>query len=354
MPSAFLKMKSPTGVADFVQVDPHSLDDKDVLNNSFSWVERSPTPSKKKRTTKPKTKTTTGISKQQSSDGGGTSTSTASTGIQDQIRQAQKRLAWLEDRRIKDKEDYQDQLREAKSKAREQLFGKYGPQLDQDNHSKYDSQVLETTKIINYLREDNARLRDEMKSLKKSMALLKQKNQELEAANESAKASYQELLDHVEGLQAVQEKLQTNVKVFQQATKQMKADYIKRNAYATMEAKTVARYESGLAKVLVQVQSANAPVLLAELYDMVTECGATVAQGREQSLHKAGMSMDAKQRLQTQKLLDPDLLVAEQRRKDAGGDYDSDDDDDDSSCSSKDEDESDFEQKSSASSSSDN
>jgi exonuclease VII small subunit len=388
MPASIISnMKSPTGVSDFLKVDPQAMIRKNEkeqeqeagdLNSSisFSWTEcpipaTSPTKKKKrtvaavakktnrsaspksspssnnsssssssKKSSKPKS-TSTSTSTTSTSTTSSTSTSTTSSTststdssikIKDQIRQAQKRLAWLQDQRVvKDKEDYQDQLREAKSQAREQLFHKYKPLLNANSsmNAEYEGQVLETTKVIAYLREDNARLREELKGLQRGIALLKQKNRELEAANASVRASYQDLLDHVEGLTAVQDKLQGNVRVFKQALAKMKQDYTKRTSFYQMETKTIFKYEACLAKVLAQVQSnthPTSPTLLIELFDMTGEGGAVAAEGRSKAMAKAGLSMDAKQLYQTQKLLDPALFIAEQRKKDLGDDYDSDSD----------------------------
>jgi chromosome segregation ATPase len=322
MPAAIM---SPNGVVDFLQVEQQSIE-KD-LNSSFIWTE-CPIPASPSKKTKKK-KTTAAAA----------TAATTKKLIKDQISQARKRLAWLKEQGLKDKEDYEDQLKDAKSEMRKQIFRKFGPLLNQNNNSEeHEGQVLETTKVIGYLREDNARLREDMKGLQRSIAMLTQKNKELEAANASVKSSYQDLLDHVEGLTAVQGKIQSNVKVFKEALVKMKQEYSKRTSFCNMETKTVGKYESGLAKVLAQVRTANNPVLLAELFDIVGEGGAVARQGRETHLAKVGLTMDVKQLFQTQKLLDPELLIAEQRKKDARDDPDASSSDDDSS-----DDDSDFE-----------
>ena len=315
-----LKMISPTGVADFVQVSQGEIAKN--LNNSFSWtecpIEVDTPPQRGKAAT--------------------------NLGIAERMQRIEQRLKWLELQSAKDKQDFYDQLRKAKSKARDEIFQKYEPLLKKsDDH--YDGQVLETTKIINYLRDDNAKLREEINGLKRNIAKLTQANKELEAANASALASHADLEDHVEGLEAVQHKLNKNCRVLKQALSQMKQDYSKRSAFYHMESKTVSMYEICLAKVLTQVQKSPksaGSAMQQELYRIAEEGAIEVETGRETQLQKYGRTMDQRQLRQTEMLKNPELLIAAQKRLVArNGDSDSDSDshsEDDSSSSDSDDD----------------
>lgn len=315
-----LKMKSPTGVVDFVQVSQGDIDKN--FSDSFSWVQCP-------------------IEVDAPPQEGGH----AKLGIAERMQRIEQRLKWLELQSAKDKQDLYDQLRRAKSKAREEILQRYEPLLKKSKDN-YDGQVLETTKIINYLRDDNAKLREEINGLKRNIAKLTQANKELEAANASALASHNDLQHHVEGLEAVQDKLNNNCRVLKHALKQMKQDYSKRSAFYHMEAKSVSMYEICLAKALTQVhKSSKGSSMEQDIFQIAEEGAAEVATGRESQLQKYGLTMDQRQLRQTEMLKNPQLLMAAQKRLIARNDSDSDSDcdSDDSESSSDSDDDSSYE-----------
>lgn len=297
-----------------MQVSQHSIE-KD-LHNSFSWVEY---PEGKTKSPKKSTKKTVGLP---------TTATTAGT-LQEELQEIQNRLEWLENQQSLDRQDYYDQLRQAKQEVREELYAKYEPVLSQNNSKKYEGQVRETSKIINYLRDDNARIREEIATHKRNIAKVKRSNQEAEAALASAQKSHQELEEHVQEMEAVQAKLEDNSKIFKEALQNMKADLYKRTSFYDMEVATISKYESCLAKVLIGVQSSTEKSKTSEsveqqVLQMTQEAAEIVTQGRQAQLARVGLQMDSRQTKQTQRLLNPDLLVLDHKRKSA--DYDSDDD----------------------------
>ena len=325
MPRSILKMQSPTGVADFLQVDSNKMQ-KD-LDTSFSWTECpiAVDPSVPK------------------------SCLSWGRGPNKRMAQMEQRLQWLQDQRAKDKQDYQHQLAQAQEQARQDFLQRHGQDLNV-HHRNYDVQVSETSKIINYLKQDNARIRDEIKGLKRNMQRLHQQNKELEQANASVQNSYQDLEHHMEGLQTVNFKLTENSKVFKDTLAKMKGDLKKRIQYHQMEDKTVTKYEACLAKVLAQVQqyvaspaSKTTAALEQQVHTMTADSAEEIGNGRQAYLTKVGLSMEEKQRRQLDRLQHPDLLVAWHKTAQRRGAQDGSDTDDSDTDDSDEEEDSDYE-----------
>lgn len=327
--SPILKMKSPTGVVDFLQVDRQSVE-KD-LGSSFSWAEcpievAPPSPQK---------------GRWSQSGSIAESDSLRSSSIANELEQVKRRLEWLQEQHSKDKEDYQEQLRQAKSQAREEIFQKYAPALQKASSAKlkYDGQVFETTKIVQYLRDDNARLREEIQSLSKAIAKQKAVNKELEAANKSALESYHDLENHVEGLTKVQEKLTENCKIFKQALASMKADYAQRTTYYNIEVKTASKYEKCLAKVLDEVKRKAAggndhlKRMATDVFETTEAAVVEVADSWAEFLSKSGINVSESKRKQ--------ILMKALGKKQSNDDSDSDSDSDSSESDSDSDSESD-------------
>eukprot|EP00934_Nitzschia_sp_Nitz4_P002851 Nitzschia sp. Nitz4//scaffold184_size43902//35072//35995//NITZ4_007288-RA/size43902-processed-gene-0.17-mRNA-1//-1//CDS//3329539669//2841//frame0 len=270
-----MAMESPTGVADFLQVDSKSLD-KD-LNCSFSWVE---CPIQVQPLVQNK------YSDKESEN---------SSSVASLLAKAQRRLDWLEEQREKDRQDYYLQLNRAKAELRRDLIQKYAPRMKHASSAskKYDNQVNETTKIIQYLRVDNARLRDEIQFFRKAIVKQRTINEELEAANESARRTHEELEKHVKGLEAVQDKLTVNSKVFKEALIKMKSDYAQRTLFYNTEAKTTAKYENCIAKVVNHIRTKqNREMALLENVQTMGEAAVVhVSNDYAQRLQKDGVNI---------------------------------------------------------------
>jgi hypothetical protein len=269
-----MKLKSPNGVADFVRFDEETI--KKDLNNSFSWAE-CPQPEQPK-----------------------------DDSCESRMLQVRARLKWVEEQSLKDKQDYHEQLRQAKFACREQLRKKYIPLLQQNKNNNEDGAVVETSKIIQYLRDDNSRLRQEMEQYGRLIRQLQLSNEQLEQANAAAQASYDELESHVYGLIAIQAKLNDNCKVFKKHIKSMKEDYVKRSSFHQSELKAGGIYEVCLAKVLANVKSRSREGdLIESVYKTAEEGVLQAAEGREEQLLKVGLALEKRPQSNPFSILEP-------------------------------------------------
>jgi chromosome segregation ATPase len=219
------QLRSPRGVSDlFVDFDEATFKQVD-LNNSFSWTDN-------------------GCPKQ-----------AQNSSNESQIQEIKERLHWLQEQSVQDKQDYKEKLREAKFHCREQLQKKYSPLLHHSADSQANERLLfDLTKIIQYLRDDNTKLRQEIKVYKRQIAQLIDDNELLEKANKKTQQAIEELHLHVQGLDSVNQNLNHNCEIFKSSLKQMKDDYMKCQADFHSEARAGMAYEVWLAKILSQVK----------------------------------------------------------------------------------------------------
>jgi hypothetical protein len=257
------QLRSPRGVSDlFVNFDEATF--KQDLNTSFTWTENS--------------------SLKQAQNGSN----------QSQIQEIKERLHWLQEQSIQDKQDYKEQLREAKLHCREQLQKQYSPFLQDSADSQANERlVFDQTKIIQYLREANTKLRQEIKIYKRQIAQMMYDNEMLEKANKKAQEAIDEMDLHVQGLDAVNQQLNNNCEIFKSYLKQMKDEYMTRQAYFRSEVIEGMAYEVCLAKILSQVKGRSKDETLCHSVVAIAEDGAEeAAQGRESRLQKAGLTRE--------------------------------------------------------------
>lgn len=258
---------SPRGVADlFVRFDEATI--KQDLNNSFSWVENKipvfhPLPPPR-------------------------------GDIRSQLEQVENRLKWLEEQSIRDKEDYRDRLREAKAECREELQKKYAPLIEGTDQEKQQARlVFESNKIIQFIRDDNAKLRREINVYQRQIAQIKHDNAQLEKANQKAQAAYDELNRYVQAQQKASKKLSRNCDIFKSQLRKMKDEYAMRMAYFHSEVAMGSTFEKCLAKVLsnVKIRSKDAN-LIESVYATAEEGAEKAGEGRDLQLQKSGLTRE--------------------------------------------------------------
>jgi len=255
--------KSPTGVADvFVRLDDDVI--KKDLNNSFSWA----------------------------------ATSSAPSGdVRSQIEEAKKRLQWLKEQSVRDKEEYQDRLREAKAEFREEMRKKHEALASKGNakESQQARLVLESEKIIEYIRESNAKLRREIATHKRLIQQMNHDNAKLVEANKLAATSFDELSKYVKTQTKTNQKLNENCEVYKSQLRKMKDEHTKRMAYFKCEASMERSYEKYLAKVLSNVKLRSRDPDLIESVYVIAEEGVTQAgENRDTHLQKSGLAREQK------------------------------------------------------------
>jgi hypothetical protein len=214
---------------------------------------------------------------------------------QSQIQGIKERLQWLQEQSIQDKQDYKEQLREVKFRCREQLQTQYSPFLQDSADAQANERlVFDLTKIIQYLRDDNTKMRrQEIKVYKRQMAKLMYDNELLEKANKKSQEAIDDLNIHVQGLDAVNQKLNNNCPIFKSYLKQMKDEHMTRQAYFRSEIIEGMAYEVCLAKIMSQVKGRSNDETLTQLVVAIAEDGAEeAAQGRDSHLQKAGLTRE--------------------------------------------------------------
>ena len=322
-------MPSPTGVSDFIEVN------RDTLHKNFGESRhrsKTPPPSWVDDSTRTSNSEWELVGDEEDHDIAAAAAAANAARVREEMATIQRRLEWLDEQQPRDRQDYYDQLRQAKKSVREELFDKYEPILRSqgDDSVKYEDQVRETTKIIGYLRGDNARMREELSRLKKKTDKLKSQNAEAEASLATIHQFTEQLHERIAEMEAVQKKLNDNCTIFKGALQQMKADYQKRTSFCELEVAAGNKYEVCLAKVLVAVQRSagkinqkTAEKLERDIFQITEEGAKEIAKGRQTQLDKLGLKMNAHQQAQIRRLINPDLLIVEHKR--LSGDYDDDD-----------------------------
>lgn len=322
------KVKSPRGVADvFLQVDP-----KEKLNSSFSWADnsssslKSPTaesmsPSKKKKKMVRiksekswdgrKEKKTKKVKKVKESALKGapapvlyhTSNSTqellrqaAAKSLQEgsdpevvkiqmlkaALEKATEQLQEVNDQQKKDQEEIKSAIKQAKKECKDQLESIYKPVINSNikDGKNQNKKQEETAKLIQYLKDDNAKIRKEIDSLARKIKEVKASNANLERLNQKAKDSYAALEDQVETMQAVNDKLTSNVAIFKEMHTKMKKDYKKRTKFHQVEMNCSEYYDKCMNKVVKSVADRSRDASLIEEVHISSAEG--IAQANEE------------------------------------------------------------------------
>ena len=185
--------------------------------------------------------------------------------LQEQIINIKNRLCILQKQKESDKELYNLRLLKAKKECKDKLLALYKPQQQKnqlqlqgivgESKSIEEQQVEENNKMISYLREENRNIRTQMEFLSKQMKELAKKNKSLEQANEAATLAKAELDRHVESLQATHDRLTDTVSKCKTRLDIMKAEYNKRNDHYMAEVYGRSAYETGLCKILPEIDT---------------------------------------------------------------------------------------------------
>jgi myosin heavy subunit len=236
-----------------------------------------------------------------------------------QLDMVKDKLVEAEDKRKSDLEDakfqFEQEMEEYKEKLEEELRAeskKHGESAQQQ------TLIDESGKIIEYLRKENMKLRQQCESMKRDYKSLKENNARLMEANSSASASFTQLNDHAKGLNGTNGRLIKNVDAYKKQLVKMKEDLKNRQAFYLAEAHARVAYQKSLARIVAQVQDKSRDAQLVE--DVVIwalECEAE-AKAERAALENAGQKAP------------PGAAVATRRTVQKPTDDDSDDDDSDS------------------------
>merc|ERR1711935_1141246 len=201
------------------------------------------------------------------------------------------KLTDAEDQRKRELEDakfqFEQEMEEYKEKLEDQLRAeskKHGESAQQQ------TLIDESGKIIEYLRKENMKLRQQCESMKRDYKSLKENNSRLIDANSSASKSFNQLNDHAKGLNATNARLIKNVDTYKKQLVKMKEDLKNRQAFYLAEAHARVAYQKTLARIVAQVQDKSRDAQLVE--DVVIwalECEAE-AKSERAALENAGQA----------------------------------------------------------------
>merc|ERR1719162_1447875 len=209
--------------------------------------------------------------------------------LSNQLDKMKDKLVDAEDQRKRDLEDakfqFEQDMEEYKEKLEDQLRAeskKHGESAQQQ------TLIDESGKIIEYLRKENMKLRQQCESMKRDYKSLKENNSRLMEANASASSSFNQLNDHAKGLNATNARLIKNVDTYKKQLVKMKEDLKNRQAFYLAEAHARVAYQKALARIVAQVQDKSRDAQLVE--DVVIwalECEAE-AKAERAALENAG------------------------------------------------------------------
>mmetsp|Transcript_24827 Transcript_24827/g.58248 ORF Transcript_24827/g.58248 Transcript_24827/m.58248 type:complete len:1161 (-) Transcript_24827:156-3638(-) len=209
--------------------------------------------------------------------------------LANQLNDMKDRLAEAEDQRKRELEDakfqFEQEMEEYKEKLEDQLRAeskKHG------GSAQHKTLIDESGKIIEYLRKENMKLRQQCESMKRDYKSLKENNSRLMEANASASSSFNQLNDHAKGLNATNARLIKNVDTYKKQLVKMKEDLKSRQAFYLAEAHARVAYQKTLARIVAQVQDQSKnPQLIEDVVIWALECEAE-AKAERAALENAG------------------------------------------------------------------
>lgn len=153
---------------------------------------------------------------------------------------------------------------------------------DQEKKSAQQQTLIdESGKIIEYLRKENMKLRNQNDNMRKDFRSLKENNQRLMEANASAGESFSALNEHAKQLNGTNAKLIKNVEAYKQQLEKLKDDLKTRQAYYLAEAEARLAYQKTMAQIVGAIQDkCRDPQLVEDVVIMALECEAEAKSER--------------------------------------------------------------------------
>ncbi|KAL3922001.1 MAG: hypothetical protein SGILL_002442 [Bacillariaceae sp.] len=209
--------------------------------------------------------------------------------LANQLDKMKSKLSEAEDQRKRDIEDAKFQFEQDMEEYKEKLEDQLRSEAEKQNKSAQQQTLIdESGKIIEYLRKENMKLRQQCESMKRDYKSLKENNSRLMEANASASNSFNQLNEHAKGLNATNSRLIKNVDTYKKQLVKMKEDLKNRQAFYLAEAHARVAYQKTLARIVAQVQDKSRDAQLVE--DVVIwalECEAE-AKSERAALENAG------------------------------------------------------------------
>ena len=204
--------------------------------------------------------------------------------LQKKIRKLQKEL---EDTKVKNEEKIKaaeaeaDEIEAEKielQKKHEEIM-KQAAETPKGDIEAGKKKIEDSDKIVNYLRNENKRVRDKTEEMKKDIKELKEQNSRLIEANASAGASLDSMEKQKKNLATHNTKLEDNLKKWKAQNAQLKSDLANRTAYFQAETDIRAHYEKAMEQIvnILEERSDDAD-LIEEVTGAQLQCEALAAQ----------------------------------------------------------------------------
>jgi len=197
-------------------------------------------------------------------------------GLKNKIKNLEHAVRDAEAKRMKEVEDAREaaeaEMESYRIKVKEELAN---DKEKQKKSAQQQSLIEESGKIIEFLRKENMKLRNQNDSMRKDFKALKENNQRLMEANASAGQSFQSLNDHAKQLNSTNAKLIKNVEGYKAQLEKLKEDLKTRQAYYLAEAEARLAYQKTMAQIVGAIQDKCRDAQLTEdVVIMALECEA--------------------------------------------------------------------------------
>jgi len=205
-----------------------------------------------------------------------------SAGLKNEVKELENKVREAEMKRMKEVENAREaaekEIEEYKAMVKREMAN---DQAKQKKSAQQQTLIDESAKIIEYLRKENMKLRNQNDTMRKDFKSLKENNARLMEANASASASFTALNDHAKQLNVTNAKLIKNVEAYKQQLEKLKDDLKTRQSYYLAEAEARLAYQKTMAQVVGIVQDKCKDAQLVEdVVIMALECEAEAKSER--------------------------------------------------------------------------
>ena len=198
------------------------------------------------------------------------------------IKDLEKSVREAEKARAKEVELARAKAEEEMEAYRQQVKEELANDMEKQKKTAQQQTLIdESGKIIEYLRKENMKLRNQNETMRKDFKALKESNARLMEANASAGASFSALNDHAKQLNVTNAKLIRNVEAYKGQLEKLKDDLKTRQAYYLAEAEARLAYQKTMAQIVGAIQDKCRDAQLVEdVVIMALECEAEAKSER--------------------------------------------------------------------------
>lgn len=202
--------------------------------------------------------------------------------LKNKISDLEKAVQEAEKARAKEVEEARAQAEAEMEAYRQQVKADLANDKESQKKSAQQQTLIdESGKIIEYLRKENMKLRNQNETMRKDFKALKENNARLMEANASASNSFTALNDHAKQLNVTNAKLIRNVEAYKTQLEKLKDDLKTRQAYYLAEAEARLAYQKTMAQIVGAIQDKCRDAQLVEdVVIMALECEAEAKSER--------------------------------------------------------------------------